>query len=128
MAVDRRDCKMLAGCFTESVHADYSENGLPAADFARDELIRIIRDAIGGFTATQHLSTNHLIEFDTADPDRATCDSSMYAQHYLDSASEGEVFTLHGSYLNYMVRTPDGWRIERLVQHISWCETRRGIG
>ncbi len=34
---------MFADCFTDLVHADYSENGLPAADFARDELVAIVR-------------------------------------------------------------------------------------
>jgi hypothetical protein len=127
VAVDRRDWKMLADCFTDPVNADYSENGLQAADFARHDLIRIVRDAVSGFTATQHLSSNHLIEFDAGDPDRATCDSSMYAQHYLDSPDGGELFILYGSYVNHMVRTTDGWRIERLIQHVSWRETRRGM-
>lgn len=58
MAVDRADWEMFADCFTDPVHADYSENGMPAADFARDDLVGIVRGALGGYTATQHLSTN----------------------------------------------------------------------
>ena len=68
MAVDRADWEMFADCFTDPVHADYSENGMPAADFARDDLVGIVRGALGGYTATQHLSTNHVIEFDENDP------------------------------------------------------------
>ena len=98
VAVDRRDWAMFAACFTDPVHADYSENGLPA----------------------QHLSPNHLIEFDDHDPDRAICTSSMYAQHHLDASEHREFLLLRGSYTNHMVRTNDGWRIERLRQHISW--------
>ena len=122
VAVDRRDWTLFAGCFTDPVHADYSENGLPAAEFARDDLVAIVRDAVTGYTATQHLSTNHLIEFDDVDPDRAICTSYMYAQHYVDAADEGEFLLLRGSYTNHMVRANDGWRIERLFQHISWRE------
>src|SRR5690348_10926636 len=48
VAVDRRDWAMFADCFTDPVHADYSENGLPAADFARDDLVAIVRDAVTG--------------------------------------------------------------------------------
>jgi len=43
MAVDRADWEMFADCFTAPVHADSSENGLPAADFACDELVGIVR-------------------------------------------------------------------------------------
>lgn len=123
IAVDRADWEMFADCFTDPVHADYSENGLPAADFARDELVGIVRDALSGYTATQHLSPNHVIEFDESDPDRAICYSYMYAQHYTEGFESGTSFLLRGSYTNHMVRASDGWRIERLTQHISWSES-----
>ena len=31
-----------------------------------------------------------------------------------------EFILLRGSYTNHMLRTPDGWRIERIIQHRSW--------
>ena len=83
MAVDRRDWAMLGGCFTDPVHADFTEAGSVAAEFARDDLVGGISGAISGFTATQHLSPNHVIEFDADDSGRAVCYSSMFAQHYL---------------------------------------------
>jgi SnoaL-like domain len=122
IAVDRRDWTMFADCFTDPVHADYSENGLAAADFVRDELVAIVRDAVSGYTATQHLSPNHVIAFDDDDPDRAICTSYMYAQHHVDTSEKSEFLLLRGSYSNHMVRTADGWRIERLIQHIGWRE------
>ena len=124
IAVDRRDWAMFADCFTDPVHADYSENGLPAADFVRDDLVAIVRDAVGGYTATQHLSPNHVIEFDDDDPDRAVCTSYMYAQHHVEEDAGGEFLLLRGSYTNHLIRTAEGWRIERLIQHISWREAR----
>jgi SnoaL-like protein len=126
IAVDRRDWEMFAACFTDPVHADYSENGLPAADFARDDLVNIVRNAVSGYTATQHLSPNHIVEFDDQDPDRAICTSYMYAQHHLDRDERSDLFLLRGSYTNHMLRTADGWRIERLIQHVSWRETKEG--
>ena len=124
VAVDRRDWAMFADCFTDPVHADYSENGLPAADFARDDLVAIVREAVGRYTATQHLSPNHIIEFDDDDPNRAVCTSYMYAQHHREATEQGEFLLLRGSYTNHLVRTNEGWRIERLIQHISWRDAR----
>jgi len=44
----------------------------------------------------------------------------MYAQHLLRGSANGEFYLLRGSYANHMLRTPDGWRIERIIQHHSW--------
>jgi hypothetical protein len=122
VGVDRRDWEMFADCFTEPVHADFSASGVPAADFGRDELVTLVRLPLSGFTATQHISPNHVIEFDENDPDTAVCHSYMYAQHYLEGSEGGDFFLFRGSYTNHMRRTPDGWRIERLIQHAGWSD------
>lgn len=120
MAVDRRDWAMFADCFTDPVHTDFSGLGTPAGESAREDLVDRVRTAIGGFTATQHLSPNHVIEFDETDDDRAICHSYMYAQHYLEESKGGDFYLVRGSYTNHLRRTPDGWRIERLIQHVTW--------
>jgi hypothetical protein len=120
MGVDRRDWVMFAGCFTDPVHADFSAGGVPAETVARDELVARISFALNGFTATQHISPNHVIEFDENDPDRAVCYSYMFAQHLIKGSGNGEYYLLRGSYTNHMLRTADGWRIERIIQHRSW--------
>jgi SnoaL-like domain len=122
LGVDRADWKMFVECFTDPVYIDHSENGLPAADYARDHFVGIVRDALSSFVGTQHLSPNHVIEFDPNDSDRAICHSSMYAQHYREDADGGRVLVLHGSYTNYMARTSDGWRIARQIQHVGWSD------
>ncbi len=95
VAVDQRDWALFADCFTDPVHADYSENGLAAADFARDDLVDIVRSAVSGYTATQHLSANHVTDFDRDDPDRATCHLSVRRPHSCASRK---------------ARTPAPWR------------------
>jgi hypothetical protein len=120
MGVDRRDWDMFADCFTDPVYADFSAGGMPAETVARDVLVARISLALNGFTATQHISPNHVIEFDARDPDRAICHSYMFAQHLLEGADNGDFYLLRGSYTNHMLRTSDGWRIERIVQHRSW--------
>ena len=120
IGVDRRDWAMFAGCFTDPVYADFSGGGIPAATSSRADLVARIATALNGFTATQHISPNHVIEFEASDPDRAICHSYMYAQHLLRGSSNGEFYLLGGSYTNHMLRTPEGWRIERIIQHRSW--------
>ena len=120
LAVDRRDWQMFAGVFTDPVHADFSELGTPAADLSAAELAARVSAVLNGFTATQHLSPNHVIEFDEADPDRAVCYSAMFAQHYLAGADGGDFYLVRGSSDNSLRRTPGGWRSERLIPHVTW--------
>jgi hypothetical protein len=120
MGADRRDWAMFADCFTDPVYADFSAGGSPAATVSRTDLVARISAALNGFTATQHISPNHVIEFDASDPDRAVCSSYMYAQHLLRGSDNGEFYLLRGSYTHHMLRTADGWRIERIIQHRSW--------
>jgi hypothetical protein len=44
----------------------------------------------------------------------------MYARHLLRGSENGEFCLLRGSYANHMLRTADGWRIERIIQRRSW--------
>lgn len=64
MGVDRRDWAMFADCFTDPVYADFSGGGIPAATSSRADLVARIATALNGFTATQHISPNHVIEFE----------------------------------------------------------------
>ncbi len=127
ISVDRADWAMFSANFTDPVFIDFSAAGLPARDFARAEFVAFARGGLAGFTARQHLSPNHVIEFDPADPDRAVCFSYMYAQHYLPGAEGGDFFLMRGSYTNSLRRTAEGWQIERLVQHVSWPEGNLGL-
>ena len=120
VAVDRRDWQLFGDCFTDPVRVDY--DGAPVVDLRRDELVALVSGPLDGFTVTQHLSPNHLIEFDEADPDRAVCHSYMYAQHRLDGSAGGDYFLLRGYYVNGMRRTADGWRIEAIANRGTWVD------
>ncbi|MGJ6969001.1 nuclear transport factor 2 family protein [Streptosporangium sp. G11] len=124
VSVDRRDWALFEDCFTEQVRVDF---GGTTAHLGRGELVAFVRAALDGFTVTQHLSPNHVIEFDDDDEDRAVCHSYMYAQHRLDGSENGEFYLLRGSYTSFMRRTADGgWRIEEMIQHRSWEEGNTG--
>jgi 3-phenylpropionate/cinnamic acid dioxygenase small subunit len=118
-AIDAADWDRFGTLFTEQVHIDFSSAGMPAADFARGDFAGFARQGLEVWDARQHLSTNHEVEFDDQDGDRAVMRSYMYAQHHMAGAS---TFVMHGSYEHTMQRTSDGWRIARLVQHVSWMD------
>jgi 3-phenylpropionate/cinnamic acid dioxygenase small subunit len=118
-AVDRADWDGLRDLFTEVVHVDFSEAGMPAADFARDDFVAFARQGLEGWDARQHLSSNHEVDFDDADPDTAVLRSYMFAQHHMQGAP---TFVMHGSYEHVVSRSDQGWRITRLVQHLSWTD------
>jgi hypothetical protein len=126
-AIDAADWTLFASLFTDPVHIDFSEAGMPAADLPRDAFVGFAAAGLEGFDARQHLSPNHVIEFDDDDRDYAVCHSYMYAQHYIAGAEGGDFYLMRGTYTNRMRRTEHGWKIEHLTQHISWLEGNTGL-
>ncbi|HEY3406800.1 MAG TPA: nuclear transport factor 2 family protein [Propionicimonas sp.] len=115
VAVDRRDWAMFAECFASSVLRDSGEVG-------REEFVAVVEGTLPGFRSTQHLSSNHVVTFDPADPDHATCDSDMYAQHFLAESEGGTYYLLRARYSDLMVRTPAGWKIRAITTTNRWEE------
>ena len=127
--VDRHDWHLYRRCFTDPCEFDFSSwSGQPATVMAADDWVAKVRGTNGNFDATQHLSTNHVVTFDTADA--ATCVSYMHAQHWFSAARLAELghpngdeprwCTLGGYYTNSLIRTPDGWRIRRCQLNVTW--------
>jgi len=106
VAVDGRDWGMFADCFASTVSRDSG----------------VVEGTLPGFRSTQHLSSNHVVTFDPGDPDRATCDSDMYAQHFLDEFEGGTYYLLRARYSDLMTRTADGWKIRAITTTNRWEE------
>jgi hypothetical protein len=115
VAVDRRDWGLFADCFAPSVRRDSGE-------LTREEFVAVVEGALPGFRSTQHLSSNHVVTFDPADPDRAVCESDMYAQHHLEASADGTYYLLRARCRDGMVRTPVGWKIESITTTNRWEE------
>lgn len=119
MAIDAHDWAGLAGLFTDTVHIDFSEAGLPAQEMTREEFAAFSEQGLGGWTRLQHLSPNHIVDFDDRDPDAARLTSYMFAQHHADGRPS---FVMHGSYEHDVIRTAVGWKVARLTQHLFWMD------
>ena len=113
VAVDKRDWALFADCFAPRVQTEFGE-------LQRREFVAIVETALPAFRSTQHLSTNHIVRFDPDNPDRATCESDMFAQHFLEDAVDGEFYLLRARYREEMVRTADGWRIGSITTSNRW--------
>jgi hypothetical protein len=140
--VDRRDWELYAACFTDPCEFDFSGwRGQPPVVMSPQEWAARVRSTNGNFDTTQHLSTNHVVTFES--DERATCVSDMHAQHWFSAdrlielgqtepsggpPTEPRWCTLGGFYTNTVVRTngtngtnvANGWRIARCQLDVTW--------
>jgi len=123
---DRREIADLIHAYCH--HFDLNEPDAVAALFADDATVDYgpefrdlagredIRTAVAAglkeiFAATSHHVSNIMIAFEG--PDAATSVCHLYAWHrYRSGAPDGEIWA---RYRHRFVRTPEGWRISRLV-------------
>jgi hypothetical protein len=126
--VDRRDWPLYEACFTDPCEFDFSSwNQQPAATMRPKEWARKVRSVNANFDATQHLSTNYVVTFETDDD--ATCVSDVHAQHWFSPQRLTELghptevprwCTVGGFYTNSVVRTEREWRIRRCHLDVTW--------
>jgi hypothetical protein len=108
-AVDTRNWAMFRSIFTDRVALKFGSFG-PGLDreLAADELLEITKK-IANFTATQHISSNHV---HTIAGDKARCRTYAQASHFL-TRPDGDYFhILYGHYDYSLVRTESGWKID----------------
>ncbi len=122
MSADRRDFVSLVGCFVPGTLVDYS--GLLPVDPAtpiEDVAAMIDRAMAATYGPTQHFMGNHECSLDG---DTATAETYCLAMHQnLDPAADaGNRPTSALRYIDRLVRTSDGWRIEhrRAVRDIAF--------
>jgi ketosteroid isomerase-like protein len=85
-----------------------------------DSVIDFFKEFTEGCTMQHHfLSVYHV------DVDGDEADALVYhTSHQLFEQAPGIVHTLVGRYRNRLRRTPDGWKISRLVLELCWGERR----
>jgi 3-phenylpropionate/cinnamic acid dioxygenase small subunit len=115
--LDTRDWDKLASVFTHDGVADYGAlggvNEGPAA------IVKLCSGALEGLDASQHIISNEVIE---VDGDRARARCYFKAQHVFRGAEGGDNFLVGGTYEDEIVRTAEGWRIERRTLTATWTD------
>ena len=84
-----------------------------------DSIITRITNALTPLDASQHIVANHQV---TVNGDRATQRCYFQAQHVRRGAHGSPNYIVAGRYQDELVRTTDGWRIERRVLTVDWTE------
>lgn len=108
-ALDTKDWELLESCFTPDGEADFGNlAGVGVLD-SPQALVDLCRGALQDLQATQHLQGNYVVEVD-GDAAQASC--YFQANHFLEGAPGGNVFTVWGKYRDRFVRTADGWKIK----------------
>ncbi|MFC1420564.1 nuclear transport factor 2 family protein [Streptacidiphilus cavernicola] len=108
-AVDTREWKLFAECFTEDAVVDYTAFGGPCGTVA--EVTAFLASVLPMFTATQHLVANSAV---VLEGDRATARTMCHNPMALPGAEGAAGLLLCGLwYVDELVRTPDGWRLRR---------------
>jgi 3-phenylpropionate/cinnamic acid dioxygenase small subunit len=122
--IDRRDWRLYRSIFAEEVDLDFSTWGAEPGRMSADAWTASVRQGLSGFTATQHVLSNHVI---TLQDDEATCVTYMQALHYLVSEGGSDMQTLGGFYTNRLRRTPAGWKIHGCTLTVTWMVGDRGL-
>jgi 3-phenylpropionate/cinnamic acid dioxygenase small subunit len=128
VALDEQDWDALERCFLPDavyLHPGGRLEGFPAI---RDR----VANALGGLTATQHLIGTVRVDVHAdADADAAAgqAEASSYfqAQHVRSGTPGGEIYTIAGRYVDRLVRTAYGWRIQQRTQTYSWTDGNRAV-
>ena len=115
-AVDTRTWDALDDVFTEDAVLDYTSVGGPADSLA--VVKPWVEQGLRGFDRYQHVIGQIAIEL-VGDTARAT---AYLVNPMVAKAPDGTetLWEVGGYYHHELVRTPDGWRSQRMVDEIIW--------
>ena len=112
-AVDTKDWELWKTVFTSDAHLDYT-SATPCIG-SRDEVAAWMERSLRAVPMTQHFISNVEIELDG---DRAKVRAMFYNPMHLPGMAE--MSYCGGYYHHDMVRTPGGWKSQKLVEENLW--------
>jgi hypothetical protein len=114
--------KIPSTVFTDPITWDFqSLTGEQPFTLPRADLVSVMCSAFAGYEATHHAATSPRI---TIDGDRAQIRAHLRAEHWLAPHlvpdGSDNCWLVIGFYDDEAVRTPDGWRIERVKLTVTY--------
>jgi hypothetical protein len=125
--LDHRNWELYRSAFTDICEFDFSSwSGAPPAVMPTDDWVAAARKVNGNFDATQHIMTNHLIEF--VDSDTAIGTNEVQAQHWFSPDTmhgfgypkDAGWCLLGGHFTNRYVRDRGEWKIGACRLTVRW--------
>ena len=122
---DRREWAALAELLDDEVVLDYTSlyGGEPSRA-SREHLVDGWAADLSGYTATQHMVSNHLV---TVEEDTARCTANFQATHVLPNKFGGSTWTIGGHYSYWLRRALEGWRITSVTMDVDWASGNQHI-
>ncbi len=111
--VDSRDWELWKAVFTADAVLDYSSAGIPVG--SRDDIAAMFEAAFETIPMAMHYISNIEVNLDG---DRATARAMFYNPMQLPGMDEQSY--CGGYYTHQLVRTPEGWKSEHLVEENVW--------
>lgn len=112
-AVDAKDWQLYRSMFTNDAHVDYSAAGLVVGTV--DDAVEYLGRNQAAITVGMHYVTNVESRFDG---DRADAIAMWFNAVRLSGATDTSFFG--GRWHDELVRTPSGWRIQKLRLEMTW--------
>jgi len=108
-ALDEKRYELLDRVFTVGADLQYDFGG--GGRFTYPDMVKTFREWLAPMYYTQHMFSPPIVELAG---DRAQTRCRLIALHVQRTpAGESRDFTVYGFYQDDLVRTPDGWRIEK---------------
>ena len=112
-AIDQKDWALLSTVFVDGADCDYSALGWHRATFP--DICEWLADGLSVFV-TQHILTNYVID---VEGDEASARTYLQATHTPMEQGRSRELTFRGTYVDRLIRTPVGWRIQRRALYPS---------
>jgi hypothetical protein len=123
---DRREWDACARLFAPEVLLDYqSLSGQPPARLSPARIITAWQGVLPGFQSTQHMVSNHEVEF--TGPDAAVCRCYGHAVHYLPGTAGGDEWGVYGTYRLELVRGEGGWKVRAMQYNHKYQHGNAGL-
>jgi hypothetical protein len=115
-AVDNGDWELYRTVFTPDASIDYTSAG--GIKGGVEEIAAWLDKALAAFPVRQHLIANKLVSIEG---DAATVRAYFFNPMHITMPDGSSRSTPGGGYYNHrLVRTPDGWRSQELVEEEVW--------
>jgi hypothetical protein len=117
--LDTHDWVGFRTLFADDLHAEHGVVTPPLDGL--DTFMAVVQHLAGFMEYGQHFVTNPEVEID-GDEARAT--AFVFAMHDVILDGERQLVPAGGWYEDSLRRTPDGWKIYRLIVHETWIDER----